>query len=183
MATVTNVAAGKPKIGGAVSVAATTTTLPTDATTALASAFSNLGYISEDGMTRAITRESDNIKAWGGDTVLAVQSEFGETFQFRLIESLNVEVKKVVFGDDNVTGAIATGITTKVNSADLTEKAWVIDMVTREAVTRIVVPNGKVTEIGEITYSDSDVIGYDVTVTAFPDATGNTSYEYTVTAA
>lgn len=183
MATVTNVAAGKPKIGGAVSVAATSATLPTDATTALGTGFANLGYISEDGMTRAITRESDNIKAWGGDTVLAIQSEFGETFQFRLIESLNLDVKKVVFGDTNVTGALSTGITTTVNSKELAEHAWVIDMVTRGAVTRIVIPNGKVTEIGEITYSDSDVIGYDVTVTAFPDATGNTSYEYTVTAA
>lgn len=182
MATVTNVAAGKPKIGGAVSVAATGTTLPTDATTALNAAFKNLGYISEDGMTRALTRESDNIKAWGGDTVLAIQTEFGETFQFRLIESLNIEVKKVVFGDDNVTGTLAAGITTTVNSKELAEHAWVIDMVTRDAVTRIVIPNGKVTEIGEITYSDSDVIGYDITVTAFPDTTGNTSYEYTVTA-
>lgn len=182
MATVTNVAAGKPKIGGAVSVAATGTTLPTDATTALNAAFKNLGYVSEDGMTRALTRESDNIKAWGGDTVLAIQTEFGETFQFRLIESLNIEVKKVVFGDDNVTGTLAAGITTTVNSKELAEHAWVIDMVTRDAVTRIVIPNGKVTEIGEITYSDSDVIGYDITVTAFPDTTGNTSYEYTVTA-
>ena len=182
MATVTNVAAGKPKIGGAVSVAATSATLPTDATTALGTGFANLGYISEDGMTRAITRESDNIRAWGGDTVLAIQSEFSETFQFRLIESLNVDVKKAVFGDTNVTGTLTTGITTTVNSKELTEKAWVVDMVTRGAATRIVIPNGKVTEIGEITYSDSDAIGYDVTVTAFPDATGNTSYEYTVNA-
>ena len=182
MATVTNVAAGKPKIGGAVSVAATSATLPTDATTALGTGFANLGYISEDGMTRTITRESDNIKAWGGDPVLAIQNEFSETFQFRLIESLNVDVKKAVFGDTNVTGTLTTGITTTVNSKELTEKAWVVDMVTRGAATRIVIPKGKVTEIGEITYSDSDAIGYDVTVTAFPDATGNTSYEYTVTA-
>ena len=182
MATVTNVAAGKPKIGGAVPVAATSATLPTDATTALGTGFANLGYISEDGMTRTITRESDNIKAWGGDPVLAIQNEFSETFQFRLIESLNVDVKKAVFGDTNVTGTLTTGITTTVNSKELTEKAWVVDMVTRGAATRIVIPNGKVTEIGEITYSDSDAIGYDVTVTAFPDATGNTSYEYTVTA-
>lgn len=181
MATVTNVAAGKPKIGGAVSFAPTTATLPTDATTALAG-FTNLGYISEDGLTQSVERTTENIKAWGGDVVLNIQTEFVETFSFKLIESLNVDARKAVFGDANVSGALSTGITTIINSKEMPEKAWVIDMVARDAVTRIVVPNGKVTAIGEISYTDSDAIGYDITVTAFPDSSGNASYEYTKTA-
>lgn len=182
MALATNVTAGKPKIGGAVSIAATTATLPTDATTALGSAFANLGYISEDGMTQAITRDSEAIKAWGGDTVLTVQTEFEETFTFSLIEALSVDVRKAVYGDSNVTGALATGITTTVNSTELSEHAWVIDLLYNGAVSRIVVPHGKVSEIGEITYADGEPVGYELTVTALPDASGNCSYEYTVTA-
>ena len=182
MASVSNVSAGKPKIGGAISVAPTGTTLPTDAVTALGNDFANLGYVSEDGLTRGITRDSDVIKAWGGDPVLTIQTDFAETFQFSLIEILDVNVKKVLFGDANVTGTLATGITAKVNSAELPEKVYAIDMIQNGAVSRIVVPHGKVTEIGDIVYADGEPIGYEITVTGLPDTAGNTSYEYTVAA-
>ena len=178
MTNVNNVAAGKPKIGGAVSIAPTSATLPTNATATL-TGFTNLGYCSEDGMTQTIQRTTENKRAWGGDPVLAVQTEYTETYQFVLIETLNVDVRKAVFGDDNVTGTLADGITTLGNSKELAEKAWVVDMIQRGAVERKVIPCGKVTEVGEINYTDSDVIGYQVTVTAFPDASGNCTYTYT----
>lgn len=182
MANTSNVAAGKPKVGGAVSVAPTGTTLPTDATTTLNSAFVNLGYISEDGMTQEITRDSENIKAWGGDTVMTSQTDFSETFSFTLIEVLNTDVKKVIFGDDNVSGALATGITTTVNSKELPAKSFVVEMAQNSNLVRIVIPNGKVSELGEISYTDGEAVGYEVTITALPDASGNCSYEYTVAA-
>ena len=181
MANASYVTAGKPKIGGAVSIAPTTTTLPTDATTTLDAAFVNLGYISEDGMTQGMTRDSEAIKAWGGDTVMTSQTEFEETFTFTLIEALSIDVRKAVYGDSNVTGALATGITTVVNSAELGLHAWV-DLVYNGAVSRIVIPNGKVSEIGDTSYVDGEPVGYEITVTALPDTSGNCSYEYTVTA-
>jgi hypothetical protein len=179
---VSNVAAGKPKIGGAIYVAPVGTALPTDASTALNNAFVGLGYVSEDGVTRTITRESENISAWGGDTVLTMQTEFTETFNFTLIETLSVDVKKVIFGDSNVTGELTTGITTKSNSAELEEHSYVIDMIQNGAAVRIVIPHGKVTELGDIVYSDSEVIGYNPTITGLPDTAGNASYEYTLKA-
>lgn len=182
MANASYVTAGKPKIGGAVSIAPTTTTLPTDATTTLDAAFVNLGYISEDGMTQATTRDSEAIKAWGGDTVMTTQTEFEVTFTFTLIEALSIDVRKAVYGDSNVTGALSTGITTIMNSAELAEHAWVIDLVYNGAVSRIVIPNGKVSEVGDTTYVDGEPVGYELTVTALPDTSGNCSYEYTVTA-
>lgn len=179
MASVSNVTAGKPKFGGAISIGATSLTLPTDAVTALVAGFTNLGYVSEDGMTQEITRESEEIKAWGGDTILTPQTSFAEKFSFKLVEALNVDVRKAVYGDSNVTGTLAQGITTTVNSTELTAHAWVVDMNYNEALSRIVIPNGKVTEIGEITYVDGEPVGYELTITALPDASGNCSYEYT----
>ena len=179
MATVTNVSAGKPKIGGAVSVAPLATALPTDATTALNAAFKNLGYISEDGLTNENTPETDNVKAWGGDTVLITQREKTDTFTFTLIEVLHVDVLKFVYGDDNVTGTLATGITVKANADEPEDCEIAIDMVLRNgALKRIVIPLGRISEIGEISYTDDDAVGYEVTVTAAPDAQGNTHYEY-----
>ena len=177
--TATNVTAGKPKVGGAIYRAPIGTTLPTDATTALDNAFVCLGYVSEDGLTNDNSPETEDIKAWGGDTVLTLQTSKEDTFGFTLIEALNIEVLKTIYGDTNVTGALTTGITVKANNKELDEYVWAIDMVLRGgALKRIVIPDGKVSEVGTITYADGDAVGYETTLGTSPDAQGNTHYEY-----
>lgn len=174
-----NVTAGKPKIGGAVYRAPLGTTLPTDAVTALNEAFVDMGYVSEDGVTNSNTIESDDIKAWGGYTVLALQTDKTDTFQMTLIESMNINVLKAVFGDDNVTGTLANGITVEANATEQEDAAWVIDMIARGNVKhRVVIPSGKISEVGDTVYSDTEAVGFEVTVTATPDTSGNTHYEY-----
>lgn len=182
--TVANVSTGKPAVTGGVWAAAKGTTPPTDATTTLASAFKCLGYVSEDGLTNSNSPETETIKAWGGDIVLTPLTEKADTFSFTLIEAINSDVLKVVYGDSNVSGTLSTGLTVTVNADEPVSHVWVFEMVLAgNTLKRVVVPDGVVTEIGDITYVDGEAVGYELTITARPDSSGNTHYEYIKAAA
>lgn len=178
--TASNVSTGKPRVAGAIFVASVGATLPTDASGILAeNEFAGLGYVSEEGVVNSTSPETSETIAWGGDVVLTVTTSKSDTYAFTLIESLNIDVLKTVYGDSNVSGTIATGITVKHNNADVPEKAFVIDMILRDGnLKRIVIPKGKVSEVGDVTYTDGDAIGYETTISAMPDGEGNTAYEY-----
>ena len=177
----TNVTVGKPKIAGAIYNAPAGTTLPTDATTALAEAFTHLGYVSEDGVTNSNTASTNDIKAWGGDVVLSPQSEKPDRFSFTLLEALKADVLKAVYGSDNVSGTLTEGITVRANSSEAVASIWVIEMVmTNGALKRIVIPNAKMTSIADISYKDNDPVGYNITLTAMPGSDGDTHKEYII---
>lgn len=181
MAKTENVTYGKPKVGGAVSVAPLGTVLPTDAKTALNEAFKNLGYISEDGLNNENSPGSEKIKAWGGEVVLATQTEKLDTFTYKLIEALNIDVLKEIYGDKNVTGTLETGITVEATSDPAEPHVIVIEMILKGGIIkRIVIPNGIITEIGEINYIDEDAIGYEVTIEALSTNGNKTHTEYIV---
>lgn len=174
-----NVSFGKPKATGAVFVAPAGTTLPTNATTALAAAYKGLGYVSEDGLVNSVETDTENVNAWGGDLVLVGQTSFAETFTVNLIET-NQEALKVYYGEDNVTVDGSGNITITQNSEMLPSVVVVFELVlTGGRVKRIVVPNAQIADrSGEITYVDGEPIAYPAVFTAYPDSNGNTHTEY-----
>lgn len=174
-----NVSVGKPKIAGAIFRAPLGTTLPTAASGALDAAFKAMGYVSADGLTNANSISTNNIKAWGGDTVLVSQTDKTDTMACTLIESLNSDVLAAVFGSENVAGTLQDGISISINADAQEEAVWVVDMLLNgNTAKRIVVPCGVISALADIVYKDDEVIGYGITISCLPDDSGNTHYEY-----
>lgn len=174
-----HVTAAKPKVGGAIFSAPLGTQLPQNTSDPLDEAFVGLGYISADGLVNSNSPSTENVVAWGGDTVYTFQKEKPDTFKFTLIESLNPDVLKAIYGEANVTGDLETGLTVKANSDQREPRAWVVETVLRGGVLkRVVIPAAAVVSVGDLTYSDAAVMGYETTLAATPDDEGNTHYEY-----
>lgn len=174
------VSTGKPKTAGAVYRAPAGTTAPTDASTELAAAFKELGFVSDDGVSNSNSGDSTDVYAWGGTPVLTTQAEKTDEWKLTLIESLNTEVLKTVYGDGNVT-VDTTGkkITVKAGAAQLASSVYVIDMLLKGgALKRVVIPVGSLSDVGEIVYKDDEPIGYEITIKGADDGTGYTHYEY-----
>lgn len=180
---VANVAAAFPALTGGISKAPLGTALPADSTTALAAAFKGLGYVGDGGLTNTPTRTQTAVNAWGGALIANLQTDFSETYGFTLVESLNPEVQKAVWGDSNVTVTAATSTTgtlmaIKKNGLPMPQLVWSFDMFSGNGKRRIVVPLGQIAVAGDVTYNNGAVIAYPVTLTCYADAMGQTSYEY-----
>ena len=172
------VTAAKPRTSGVIYRAPIGTALPTDATTALASAYINLGKLSEDGFTNSYERSSEDIREMGGSIVLTVQTETSDKFSFTLIDALDPNALKASFGDTKVTGTLETGIAVTVDGSEPEEAVWVLETIMRDgAFQRIVIPDGKVSEMGEVVYRRNEAVGYELTVTALLDETANFNHK------
>lgn len=173
---------GKPVAAGGVLAGPLGTTLPTTAVSTLATALIGLGYISEGGVTKSESRDTNEVKEWGGLTVKKSTTGFGVTLAFQFLEYLNPDAAKSIYGDAAVTVTPATSTTgeqmkVSVSGQDAPHKTWVFDMADGGAHLRVLVPDGQITETGDTPYSNSDGAVRDVVLSAYPDANGVLVYE------
>ena len=172
-----NVSVGKGVIGGYFRNAPLGTTLPTSYDGEMDPAFKVLGYISDDGITESTDEDTTDVNDMNGSQVLSDQSSYAKTFNLKLIET-KAGTLRVYFGAETVTDENGM-ITVSETAGARVAECYLFDLVlSGNRRERIVVPNGKVTEVGAITYSSGEVLGYEVTITAFPDADGKNTYRY-----
>jgi hypothetical protein len=170
MPNASNVLAGKPKVTGGIRYTRNATAFPDDATTALTAEWLDAGYVSSDGLVQTIDASDDKIVAWGGDIVKVVRTEHSVSYTFTLIETRSADALKLMFGEENVT--VTDGLISVDLVAGMVPRAsFVFDMKDEKGV-RVVVEDGQPAISGDVNFVDEDVIGYEVTVEAFPNDKG-----------
>ena len=179
------VGAPDQKVTGAIKHAPKGTAIPaltdiTKAAVTLNQAFTGDEYVSQDGLTLAPSMSTTEIKDWSGATVRKVLESFDGTLSWTMI-STNAGALAIAFGADHVTTAAA--ITTHGAQVQAAlgaylpeEQAWVFLMKDGDARIVIAVPDGQITEVGEVTFASNAAVGWQVTLSCYPDASGNCIY-------
>lgn len=165
-------------INSAVFVGAKGSTAPITPTVAPGTPFAEVGWLSEDGITEARAIDSAQKRAWqGGALVRTVKSSDSRSFKFVMLETNAITMGLVRPG---ATVTTATGITHTLVKAHTGQdrRAWILDTIDGEINVRKIVADGEITEIGDVVYKGTEITGYEVTVTCYPDSTGTLYEEY-----
>lgn len=172
-----NVSAGKGVAGGYIFSAPLTATVPTDITTALGTAFVNLGFISEDGIEEEIEKDNESFVDMNGDTVAVATSSREETITATLIEVKKDSLAEQ-YGHQNVMDVNGV-ITVKHNGIEPESRIYVLELLLKDNRRwRQVIPNGKVTEVGSLSIASGELVGREITITASPDSNGDSVIDY-----
>lgn len=170
---------------GAILHAPVGTTLPTlssisSSGVTLDGAFTGNEYVSEDGLTLSPDMSTTDIKDWSGATVRKVLESFDGTLSWTMI-STNKNAMEVAFGSNHVTSNAATATHGTQVQAELgahipDPQSWVFLMKDGNARIVIVVPKGQITEVGEVTFAANEAVGWEVTLSCYPDSNGECIY-------
>ena len=91
---------------GAVAVADVGVTPPTDARTALGSDWDDGGYVDENGISLAVTRNTTPIRDWSKSVVRNLLTEYNGAVNCNFLQVDEFSAKRM-FGEDNVTVSAA----------------------------------------------------------------------------
>jgi hypothetical protein len=151
------------------------TTLPTNATAPLNALFVDHGWVGEEGITVTTERDITKHYAFGSDLVKTTQGQFAESLQLSLLET-DPDVLETVFGPGITLGVDGAGnrtIRVEHRSKQMPRSAFVVHTVDGNKTRRLVIQEGAVVEVGDITYVHNDLLRYTITVDCYKPSSGN----------
>jgi hypothetical protein len=151
---------------------------PNDVTAEWPSAWAPLGLLSEDGMTEANEQELTDHYAYGGILVRTTKSKQKRTIQVAALEDNPTVWSLVNPGSEATSGGGVTTREVKIRNAP-DPRAFGLELRDGDITSRIVIPRGEVTEVGDRSIVDNQMAMFELTITVYPDAEGVLYYEIT----
>ena len=151
--------------------------------------FLPLGYITSDGIVNSRSADSDAAQDLNGTTVKNIKTGYEETFQQVFMER-TAETLKLNFGAANVSTDATTNVQIVKHNSGFNDTGFMIlyrfisdETDTEFTYTDMLLRNGNVKEVGDITMAGTALYQLDATVSALPDSDGNNAVEYSATVA
>ena len=146
-------------------------------------AFEAGGYVSSDGITLTPDFSTNDITDWSGSLIRRALELFDGTITWTMIETA-AETFKMAVGEDYVESREAdtthgAQVSAAFGSRLSPVRSWVFKMKDGDARMLIVVPRGQVTGMEEVTFNATDPVGWGLTLSTYPDESGNNIYVLT----
>ncbi len=159
------------------------TTMPTTPSGSLNVAFLDMGWITEDGLTKGVDETSTDINAYGSQVpvrTLTTRSKltFGLAFLQSGPDQLAVYNRLPLTGTGSITVSSAGDFDFTEGQSRVAEYAAVFDVVDGLNKIRCCVPVLQVTERGEFGVKAGEAITYPITCTAYPGSDGVAAHWY-----
>lgn len=129
----------------------------------LSAAFVCLGHITSDGIVTSESKSTSTENDMNGDPILTTASDRTETVRFTLAERSEAALKEQ-YGHSNV--SVASGFGTILhNNADRDHRIYVAELIKKDGNRlRQIIPDGQVTEIGDLTANSSSIFAREITI-------------------
>lgn len=146
------------------------TALPATLTDAMSTvpAWKAVGLLSEDGASESRDEDSTDYYAWGGKLIRTQRSRHKRSISVTCLED-----NLTVFGLTNPGSTVSTsgGVNTRTIKIPKSDKtSFVLELEDGDITRRRHIPQGEVTEVGEVSLSESDLQAFEVTITIYPDS-------------
>lgn len=172
-------------VSGAISKISDSTTVTSASSDISGADTINYGYANADGVVIATDRSTNKITSWQNSAVVRTAATGGvATYKFTLLQNTKA-ARELYYGsaEDTTNGKIAW------NVSKMPRGRFVIDYIDSNyegdvsgvLYGRHDIKRGMVTAIGDMSYKNGEAIGFQITITAYPDADGVVADVYTST--
>lgn len=131
-------------------------------------AWKAVGLLSEDGASEARDEDSTDFYAWGGKLIRTKRSRHKRTITVTALEDNLVVFGLVNPGSSAETVTGTNKRTVKIPKSD--KRSFVLELHDGDIIRRRHIPTGEITEVGEVTLSETDLQAFELTITIYPDA-------------
>ena len=148
--------------------AAAGTSLPTSLSTSLPAAWTEIGDVSEAGITLTMNKSVTNLRNWANVIKRVIMTEHSETIQSPIMDTTSESLKAVV-GSSNVTVS-GNDVTVKLSDGELPpEEAFLWLMKDGNDLMAIGCSYGQVSAVDNVTFAPNAAINWTPTITAMGD--------------
>lgn len=138
-----------------------------------------LGAISDDGLVIGFDEDSQQFTPWGQTTPFrTVITSSVRTFQITAWETNRPIVKSLMFRQEVADLAPVSGVVRFSESATAVpdRRAFMFDVYDGDVLERFYIPEGEITDRGDTTFKQDEMVGYEWTISTYPDSAGITVY-------